>query len=369
MMDSAAILTGLNALQQQACDATATGVRQALTCDNPGERELAALLSATAAQHLEAMAQRARALTQRHFGHTVQLYVPLYLSSYCAGGCVYCGFASDREAPRHVLSSQEAASEMEAIKRLGFEEILLLTGERTEQADHDYLCEAVRAAAARFHRVTAEVFPMSREEYGALREAGCTGVTLYQETYDPARYETLHRWGPKADYEQRLQAPGRLLAAGIRSVGLGALLGLSDPVYDMLALYRHARTLRRDYWKAGISISFPRVRPQAGGYQPEHPVEERRLAQFIYAFRCVMPDVPLVLSTRENPAFRDGMAGVGVSKMSAASRTTVGGYSDDQHYTEGQFAVSDDRDVEAVCAALRARGLEAVFKNWDGTYR
>ena len=210
---------------------------------------------------------------------------------------------------------------------------------------------------------------MSAEEYHGLAAAGCTGVTMYQETYDPVRYEQAHRWGEKRDYLHRLDAPARAMAGGIRVVGLGALLGLSDPLFDTLSLFRHASYLRRKFWKAGIAISFPRLRPEPGGYSAEVPVDENLLARIIFAFRICLPDVPLVLSTRESPRFRDGMAGMGISKMSIASRTTVGGYDLETVPSGGQFEINDHRDVESFCAALRAKGLQPVFKNWDEAYR
>jgi len=258
--------------------------------------------------------------------------------------------------------------EFEALKAMGFEEILLLTGERSPQADFAYLRDAVAEAATYFSAITVEAFPMTTAEYHELAAAGCVGVTLYQETYEPVQYHSLHRWGPKRDYANRLDAPSRVLEAGMRTVGLGALLGISDPIFDALALYRHARALRRKFWQSGITISFPRVCPQEGGYQPPFLVDERFLARIIFAFRICMPDVPLVLSTRENAKFRDGIAGVGVSKMSIASRTTVGGYREPTLSPDGQFQVNDDRDLETFFTALRTKGLEPVFKNWDRVY-
>jgi 2-iminoacetate synthase len=345
-----------------------SAVRRAVGCREPGLREMAALLSPAAVPMLEEMAQRAQALTRRHFGRTIGLYVPLYLSSYCSGGCVYCGFASDRDTPRHRLTRDQIRTELATLKGMGFEEVLLLTGERTPQADLDYVRSAVAVAAEVFHNVTIETFPMTQPEYASLAQAGCTGLTLYQETYDPAVYERVHRWGPKRDYAARLDAPARALAGGLRRVGLGVLLGLGDPVRDALCLYLHAQRLRREFWKAGVAVSFPRIRPQSGGFEPEHPVTERRLAQIIFAFRIALPDVPLVLSTRESAAFRDGMAGVGVNKMSVASRTTVGGYAG-EGADESQFEVSDDRSIESFCAMLAEKSLEPVFKNWDRAYR
>jgi 2-iminoacetate synthase len=347
---------------------SAADIQHALGAESPDEETLAALLSPAASEFLEPMAARAQALTRRHFGRTVQLYVPLYLSSWCSGGCAYCGFAADRQTERHALEFAAVEKELAAIKAMGFEEILLLTGERSAQADLDYLRECVRRAAQQFHNVAIEVFPMAEAEYRSLTETGCTGVTLYQETYHPETYDTMHRWGPKKDFFQRLEAPSRALAGGLRFAGLGALLGLADPRYDMLALYRHVRHLQKLHWQAGLTVSFPRIRSEAGGFVPPHPVDEKMLAQIIFAFRICLPDVPLVLSTREGAAFRDGMAGLGVNKMSIASKTTVGGYGSEGS-KEGQFDVSDDRNLDDFCAMLRAKELEPVFKNWDGVYR
>ena len=349
--------------------ATLADVERALTAAMPGEAELAVLLSSAAGERLEAMAQRAQALTRHHFGRTISLYVPLYLSDWCSGGCVYCGFAADRSQPRQRLEPGDIVRELDAIKAMGFEEVLLLTGERTPRADVDYLRDAVAEAARRFAAVTVEVFPMGTVEYRSLVEAGAIGVTIYQETYEPVQYEQMHRWGPKRDYANRLETPARVLEAGMRTVGLGALLGLSDPLFDAISLYRHAMYLRRKFWQAGVTISFPRVCPQEGGYNPPFPVNDRMLAQIIFAFRICMPDVPLVLSTRESPRFRDGMAGIGINKMSIASRTTVGGYLTPVVSPDGQFHVNDDRDIETFCAMLKGKGLEPVFKNWDRVYR
>ena len=348
---------------------TSADVERALGCDDPGPGELAALLSPAARPFMEVMAQRALALTQRRFGRTISLYAPLYLANYCTNGCAYCGFASDGAQPRRRLEPPEAEMEMAMLKEMGFEEILLLTGERTSRAGFDYLLECVSLAAQRFHAVGIEAFPMTTREYALLAEAGCSGVTLYQETYDPRQYDRLHRWGPKKDYQDRLKAPARAMEAGMRTVGLGVLLGLSDPAFDAVCLLRHACHLRRIHWKSGITLSFPRLRPQAGNFTAPFPVEEAWLARLVFAVRIVLPDVPLLLSTRERQEFRDGMAGLGISKMSAGSRTTVGGYGGGEPATEGQFQVGDERSVPEFCAMLRNRGLDPVFKNWDRVFR
>ncbi len=348
---------------------TATDVERAIGAESPGERELAALLSPAAIEFLEPMARRAQSITRRHFGRTIQLYTPLYLSNFCNGGCLYCGIAGDRRAKRSVLNETHLRHEMEAIKAMHLEELVLLTGERMPEADLPYLRDCVAIAAEHIHNVNIEVFPMAESEYRQLADAGCTGVTLYQETYDQTVYEKMHRWGDKRDFFNRIDAPDRALRGGMRTVGIGALLGLADPRFDMLCTYRHAKYLLKNYWKAGVSISFPRIQPQLGGFEPDHPVDEKMLAQYIFALRICLPEVPLVLSTREPQHVRDGMAGLGISKMSVASKTTVGGYSDDTEESTEQFEISDGRNIPEFCEMLRSKGLEPVFKNWDATYR
>ncbi len=344
-------------------------VEHALRAGQPGIREFAALLSPAASRQLETLAQRALALTRRHFGRTISLYAPLYLSNYCPTRCTYCGFAADRRIARHKLTPAELEAELSALETLGIEELLLLTGDRTAVADYPYVRDCVRVAAARFPNVAVEVFAMSADEYRGLSAAGCSAVTLYQETYDPVRYEQTHLSGPKRDYLNRLDAPARALAGGMRTVSLGALLGLGQPLFDLLCLYQHATHLRRAFWKGGVAISFPRLRPEAGGSTADFPVDDNFLAQAIFAFRICLPDVPLTLSTRESPRFRDGMAGLGISKMSVASRTTVGGYDLETIPSGAQFDINDQRGVAAFCAALEAKGLQPVFKNWDAVYR
>lgn len=348
---------------------SAAAVEAALAAEDPGPGHLAALLSPAAGPYLEAMAQRARALTRRHFGSVISLYAPLYLANHCSSGCAYCGFAADRGQPRHALTLPELEHELAALRAMGLAEVLLLTGERCPAADFGYLRQCVSVAAASFPAVGVEAFAMSTDEYRQLVAAGAASVTLYQETYEPDQYARLHRWGPKRDYAARLDAPARALAAGCRSVGLGVLLGLSEPRFDALGLFRQARYLQRQHWRSGVTLSFPRLRAQAGEFVAPFPVGEAWLAQLIFAMRLVLPEVPLLLSTRERPAFRDGMAGLGITKMSVASRTTVGGYAAASHGGLAQFDICDERGVDEFCAMLRQRHLEPVFKNWDAVFR
>jgi 2-iminoacetate synthase len=343
-------------------------VNAALYAAHPGEHEFAALVSPAAVELLEPMARRAQALTRGHFGKTISLYAPLYLSNYCPGGCAYCGFAADRNQPRHRLSMQELEREIAGLKSMQLEDILLLTGERCPQADFEYLRDCVELTAKHFHNVSVEAFAMSRDEYAMLADAGCTGVTLYQETYDRELYAQLHRWGDKRDYDFRIEAASNVLEAGMHYVGVGALLGLAEPMQEMQSLFRHAKQLQKKYWRSGIMVSFPRICHEVGDFSPEHIISDEQLVQYILAFRICLPDVPLVLSTRESKVLRDGMAGVGISRMSVASRTTVGGYGDSDAEDQGQFDVQDVRDVNQFCRDLKGLGLEPVFKNWDAVF-
>ena len=355
---------------EKAGTATKADVCSAISAVRPDIHAFASLISPAADSMLEEMAAKAQALTQRHFGRTISLYAPLYLSSYCNGGCAYCGFAADRKQPRSKLSRAEIESELDALYEMGIRDVLLLTGERSPEADVDYIADAVSIAASRFPSVSIETFAMEQEEYARLVELGCTGVTLYQETYHHETYGAMHRWGDKADYSARMNAPDRLLSAGIRKFGMGALFGLADPIHDAIALFQHARYLQKRYWRSGISLSFPRICPESGSFESGHPISDSMLVKFILAFRICLPDVPLVLSTRESRAFRDAMAGLGINRMSVASRTTVGGYShEDESQSSRQFSIDDDRDVGAFCKMLCEKGLEPVFKNWDAVYR
>jgi len=345
--------------------ATSADVQAALSSDSPGLWELAVLLSEAADSQLETMAATAKKLTTSHFGRTISLYTPLYVSNYCSGGCTYCGFNSDVEQVRHRLSEKELDNEIKALKDRGFEDILLLTGERTKEAGFQYLLDCVRITAKRFHNISVESFSMTEDEYAQLVEAGCTGITVYQETYEPVYYKQVHPRGSKRDYGFRLEAPSRALKAGMRTVGLGALLGLSEPIAELLCLFQHITYLRKHYWKGGISVSFPRIRQEGIDFKVRYDVDEKFLAKIIFAFRICLPDVPLVLSTRERYQFRDGMAGLGVTRMSISSKTTVGGYDSDTEETEGQFCIQDTRNFDAFVQTLKNKGLEPVMKNWD----
>jgi 2-iminoacetate synthase len=312
---------------------------------------------------LESLAQQARQLTQKRFGKTIELYAPLYISNRCSSWCTYCNFSvKNKTLTRTDLDLNVAQQEMEALQAKGIDDILLLTGEMEDSERIDFLLPYIELADRYFTRIGVEIFPCSVAEYQRLRRAGVSYVTIYQETYDREVYAKVHKAGQKRDYDYRYQTPERVFQSGIRGIGMGALLGLADPVYDLMQLARHTQNLRRDYWDRDYSISFPRIRDR----WIANPVSDRFLARAVFLFRLLFPDATLVLSTRESQAFRNGMAGLGINKMSAGSKTTVGGYDETtQVQDKGQFEIEDRREVEEVVADLRQKGLSPVRKNHE----
>ena len=328
--------------------------------------DLAALLSPAAGPFLEEMAQLSHQLTVERFGRTMQLYAPLYLSNVCANVCTYCGFSAQNRIPRKVLTDAEILAEAGALRGLGFEHVLIVTGE-TGRVGRDYFANALRLLRPHFSSLSMEVQPLDEEEYAALAAEGLNSVLVYQETYDAAAYPRHHLKGPKSDIAYRLETPDRLGRAGLKKIGLGALYGLSDWRADAWFLGLHLRYLERRYWRTRYSISFPRLRPHAGADIPVTPFDERDLVQTACAFRLFSPEVELSLSTRESAAFRDRAFPLGFTTMSAGSRTNPGGYASAPDSLE-QFAVDDERSPSEVAAFLRSRGYEPVWKDWDRTY-
>jgi len=330
--------------------------------------DLALLLSPAATAFLPAMAARAAAITNRRFGLAIQIYAPLYLSSYCGNRCQYCGFSAENSIPRRVLTMAEAEAEADILAARGFSHLLLVSGEAPAKLGVDYLVDLASSLRTRFASISIEVQPLNEEDYRRLYQAGIVSVAVYQETYDPAVYSQVHLAGPKTNMTNRLAVPARVAAAGMREVGIGALLGLADWRLEGLALGMHLAWLRHRYWRTGVSVSFPRLRPAAGGFAPLVEVGERELAQLLFALRIFDHDVGLVLSTREEARFRDGMIGLGPTRYSAGSCTAPGGYGDPGVDGE-QFAIGDQRTVGEVCAAIRARGHDPILKDWDVTFQ
>jgi 2-iminoacetate synthase len=331
--------------------------------------KLLALVSPVAEDYLEQMAGLSRKLTLQRFGRTVRLYAPLYLSSYCVNRCQYCGFNRDNTLDRVRLSVDEAVAEAEILAREGFRDILLVTSEDRQSITVPYLTNLAKALRGKFSFIGAEIYQMSASDYRELFLAGVEGVTLYQETYDRHAYARYHLGGPKADYDVRLRGPDDFASAGMREIGLAPLLGLADWRTETLALGEHAYHLFRRYWQSRISFSFPRLRPACGVPTETFPhlVTDRNLVQMMLALRLCFADAGLVLSTREPADLRDRLVKLGITKMSAGSRTSPGGYSHD-HENAGQFEVNDERTVAEIVAMLKRQGLEPVWKDWDRAF-
>ncbi len=349
-------------------DATPVRIEQALSRQRLSLEDFACLLSPDITDELlERMAERAHRITRQRFGHTILLYAPLYLSNECHNGCRYCGFSAENHLHRKTLATDEIEREAQILHRQGFRHMLLLTGEAPEAAGIDYLEAAVKIIKKYCGSVSIEVFPMDTGGYRRMVGAGVDGLTLYQETYDPQRYGELHPYGPKSDYFYRLEAPERAGTAGLRKIGIGSLLGLGESLCDVFYSGLHALYLARKFWKSQVSISFPRLRPAEGGFQPHSIVTDRQLTQFICALRLLIPDAGLILSTRESAELRDNLLPLGITQMSAGSCTAPGGYGEEDHDAE-QFAINDHRSPIEIADLLRKRGYEAVWKDWDHAF-
>ena len=392
--------------QKKLEDVSATDVEKALSgpLGSYSLEKLLALISPAAENYLEQMAQSAHQLTVQRFGRTIRLYAPLYLSNYCINNCRYCGFNKDNTFGRTRLTVEQAVKEADIIASEGFRDILLVSSEDRQFVNVDYLAELAGKLRDKFSSISIEIYQLSRDEYRQLFEAGIEGVTLYQETYDRQTYQYYHPAGPKSDYDRRLQAADDIASAGMREIGLGVLLGLADPalIYlpdrikkpakiicmpdeettpvnpiqisagwrtETLALAEHAHYLVKRYWQSHISFSFPRLRPayQVEGSQFKHLLSDKNLVQMITALRLLFPDAGLVLSTRERAQLRDRLIKLGITKISAGSKTNPGGYS---KYTDAveQFEVSDNRSPAQIAEMIKQNNLEPVWKDWDKAF-
>lgn len=354
-------------VEERIAGKTAADVERALVQERLRAEDLIALLSPAAEPFLEAMAQKAHRLTVQRFGRNILLYAPLYLSNECVNGCLYCGFSAKNQVPRRTLSFDEIETEAQVLHDQGFRHILLVTGESPKAVDNAFIAAAARRIRHLFSSISIEVYPMDTQGYGAMVSAGIDGLTIYQETYDPDLYQQMHPFGKKRDFTFRLATPERGGAAGLRRIGIGSLLGLGDFRFEGFCTGLHALHLSRHFWRTQLTVSFPRIRPADGGFQPLHPVSDRHFVQLICALRLLLPDVGLVLSTRESAQLRDHLLPLGITQMSAGSCTSPGGYTDKDHSTQ-QFAIDDDRSPAEVCRLIRKQGYEAVWKDWDAAF-
>ena len=324
------------------------------------------LISPAAQPYIEQMAALSRKYTQQRFGKTIQFYVPLYLTNSCINHCVYCGFNHNNNIKRIILTDDQILREVEAIKKIGdFQHILLVTGENPRDAGVDYIENVIRLVKPYFSSISIEVQPLKEEEYKRLTKAGLNAVYCYQETYNKTRYKIYHPKGMKSKFDWRIDGFDRMGKAGVHKIGLGVLIGLEDWRTDVTMMALHLRYLQKTYWQTKYSISFPRMRPHEGGdFQPNTLMSDKELAQLIFAFRIFDHDVELAMSTREDHNFRDHMTTLGITSLSAGSKTDPGGYAVYKNELE-QFAVNDNRSPEDVLTAVKKQGYEVVWKDWD----
>jgi 2-iminoacetate synthase len=362
--------------------------REALGRPRPALPDFARLISPAAGEFLEELCRRSQALTRRRFGNVMRLFAPLYLSNECINNCKYCGFSRDNPIARVTLTVEEALREARALKERGFRNILLVAGEHPKFVSVGYLADCVRALRREVPGISLEVGPLESEEYRPIVEAGAEGLVVYQETYQRDVYAQMHTAGPKRDFNWRMETPERAYAAGFRRLGIGALYGLGEWRHEALSLAAHAQYLLRHCWKAQLSLSLPRLRPCAGQFQPPTHLSERELVQLACAFRLLLPDAGLVLSTREPAHLRDGLISLGITMISAGSHTEPGGYTgagrENLHQTQRgrrvdlaagasewadgateQFEIADQRSAAEVAAVLLRLGYEPVWKDWD----
>lgn len=344
---------------------TAQDVERALSADRLTRQDFLALLSPAALPYLEPLAQRAQQLTRQRFGNVVNFYLPLYLSNLCSNDCSYCGFSMSNHLKRKTLNEEEIIRECNAIREMGFESLLLVTGEHKSKVGMDYFRRYVPLVRRYFSTLMMEVQPLSEADYRELKHLGLDGVMVYQETYHEPTYQQHHLRGQKMDFAWRLETPDRLARAGIDKIGLGALIGLSYSWRsDCYMVAEHLLYLQKTYWQSRYSLSFPRLRPCAGGTTPASLMDESQLLQVMCAFRLLAPDVELSLSTRESPWFRDHAAPIVINSISAGSKTQPGGYATAQPELE-QFEPHDNRSPQEVAGMLTNAGLQPVWKDWD----
>lgn len=339
-------------------------VLRALSSPHRSLEDFKALISPAAVPYLGTMAEMSNKLTLERFGNTIQMYAPLYLSNECQNICTYCGFSFDNRIPRKTLSDDEIATECLHLKDLGFDHVLLVTGEANRTVGVAYLQKAIGIAGKFFSNVSIEVQPLDQEDYEILMTEGLHAVLVYQETYHEENYKDYHPKGKKSNFHYRLDTPDRLGAAGIHKIGIGSLIGLEDWRTDAFFTAMHLEYLEKAYWQTKFSISFPRLRPFSGDFEPKSPISDTELVQLICAYRLFNQNVELSLSTRESPHFRDHIIKLGITAASAGSKTNPGGYAVEPESLE-QFEIDDARSPAEFATMIEANGYEAVWKDWD----
>jgi len=343
-------------------------VEEALHTSKVTLEDFKALISPAAKNYLEPLAQKSSALTQKRFGKTIQMYIPMYLSNECQNICTYCGFSMNNIVPRVTLSNKQIEAEVKAIKAKGYDHLLILTGEANKKVGYEYLLNAIKIIKPHFAQLSIEVQPLTEEEYKGLFAEGLHSVLVYQETYRKETYKEYHPKGRKSNFEWRLDTPERLGRAGAYKIGLGALLGLEDWRTDSFMTALHLDYLQRNFWRTKYAISFPRLRPCEGNEHSTKYMDDKDLVQLICAYRLFNEDVELSLSTRESQHFRNNIVPLGITSISADSKTEPGGYASDEKALK-QFEIDDTRSTTEISDMINQHGYEAIWKDWDAAYQ
>ncbi|MDZ4785503.1 MAG: 2-iminoacetate synthase ThiH [bacterium] len=353
-----------NEIAEQLSKAEISKIPSILIKDKITFEDFLCLIANGSEKYLEKMAQRSRELTRKRFGSNISLYAPLYVSNECVNTCTYCGFSRPNKIARRTLTNSEIEAEAKALSKKGIRNVLLLTGESPKKNPVSYLLEAVRIIKPYFYSVHIEIYPVGIDEYQEFFNAGVEGVTLYQETYDPKIYDKIHTSGFKKDFDYRIDTLERASQSGIRRLTLGALLGLASWRLEMACLAFHLLHLEKTAWRSALSLSFPRIKEAAFYTKPENIITDKEFVLILSAFRILSPNSGINISTRESAAFRDQLIPLGITSMSAGSRTDIGGYSGDANSTE-QFSLDDLREPHEVASSITAKGYQPVFKEWD----
>ena len=345
-------------------DVNAIKVESVLNKDKLAIEDLLVLLSDSAIDYLEPMAQKAEAVTRRHFGNVISLFTPLYISNYCNNKCAYCSFANEHLINRKQLTIEEVESEAAAISKTGIRHILVLTGEAPDMATFDYIKQSLAIIAKHFSAIGIEIYPLSENEYGELISAGFVdSLTMYQETYNEELYQTYHQGGPKENYFYRLETPERACRQKVRAITIAALLGLDDFRREAFYLALHALYLQKTFPDVEMSLSFPRICPLVEDFVPLFTVTDKQLVQLVTAFRLMFPTLGITMTTRESAKFRDGIIPLGITKVSAGVSTAVGGHIGEPSTT--QFEIADLRSVSEMQKDLLANGFQPVMHDWN----
>lgn len=372
-----------NKVKESIASKTSADVVAALQKEKRDLEDFKALISPAALPCLEQMALLSRKLTQKRFGKTIQMYAPMYLSNECQNICTYCAFSYDNKIKRKTLTDPEILAEAGAIKKLGYDHVLLVTGEANQTVGVGYLKHAIQLLKPDFSNISIEVQPLEQDEYEALINEGLHTVLVYQETYHCENYKLHHPKGKKSNFAYRLETPDRLGKAGVHKIGLGVLIGLEDWRTDCFFTALHLDYLEKNYWQSKYSISFPRLRPielapkfpsleEQGAGRLVQPItqymSDKELVQLICAYRIFNEEVELSISTRENEKFRNNIIGLGITSMSAGSKTNPGGYAVEPQSLE-QFEISDERSPKEIASIIKQQGYEPVWKDWDRSYQ